>query len=87
MWIVTSVLYIALGVFTYAAGFWARRHGQPRYRSDRRSDRLVGGWLLHQSKDGRLGIHHGGAQHRVDAGNVLLHDLPQRDALHPQPGI
>jgi cytochrome d ubiquinol oxidase subunit II len=24
MWIVTSVLYIALGVFTYAAGFWAR---------------------------------------------------------------
>ena len=24
LWIVTSVLYIALGIFTYAAGFWAR---------------------------------------------------------------
>jgi cytochrome d ubiquinol oxidase subunit II len=24
LWVVTSVLYIALGVFTYAAGFWAR---------------------------------------------------------------
>jgi cytochrome d ubiquinol oxidase subunit II len=24
LWVVTSVLYIALGLFTYAAGFWAR---------------------------------------------------------------
>ncbi len=24
LWVVTTVLYIALGVFTYAAGFWAR---------------------------------------------------------------
>jgi cytochrome d ubiquinol oxidase subunit II len=24
LWVVTSVLYIALGIFTYAAGFWAR---------------------------------------------------------------
>jgi len=24
LWVVTSVLYVALGIFTYAAGFWAR---------------------------------------------------------------
>ena len=24
LWVVTSVLYVALGIFTYVAGFWAR---------------------------------------------------------------
>jgi cytochrome d ubiquinol oxidase subunit II len=29
LWIVASVLYVALGVFTYAAGFWARGFVNP----------------------------------------------------------
>lgn len=29
LWIVATVLYIALGVFTYAAGFWARGYVNP----------------------------------------------------------
>ena len=85
LWIGARVLYIALGVFTYVSWLLGTWYRQPWHRPDCRSCRLARHWLLHQPQDGRLGVHHGGTEHRVDSGHLLHHDVPERDDLHHQP--
>ncbi len=53
IWIVTSVLYIALGIFTYAAGFWARGIVNPGIIPITSvATLLVAGYFIYQKREG-----------------------------------
>jgi len=53
IWIVTSVLYIALGIFTYAAGFWARGIVNPGIIPITSvATLLVAGYFISQKREG-----------------------------------
>ena len=53
IWIVTSVLYIALGAFTYVAGFWNRGHINPGIVPVAAvAVLLVAGYFINQKREG-----------------------------------
>ena len=57
LWVVTSVLYIALGIFTYAAGFWARGVVNPGIVPIAAvAVLLVAGYFINQKMEGRAFI-------------------------------
>ncbi len=72
-------------LYTYVSRLLGARHGQPRHHPDcrRRRPCLLTGYFINHKMEGWAFIMTG-AEHRADAGHLLHHDLPQRDALQHQ---